>query len=190
MYGYAATVCSMRSMSGSTPGPRTSARRSGALPNHRPSGARWLIVTALPPRRTRKPVTSYTVNAGALAGLAAIHVLRPSSRTIGPRAPHTPGSPPLELPRDPAPVRSARGWRCASCLSNRDRDRHERVPAGAAAGAAAATSRVGACLTISRDGRDDKSPSALMRTALKVTINVDMYHAHREGLARLETARR
>ena len=28
-----------------------------------------------------------------------------------------------------------------------------------------------------------------MRTALKVTINVDIYHAHREGLARLETAR-
>ena len=54
-------------------------------------------------------------------------------------------------------------------------------PAGAAAGAAAAASRIGACLTISRDGRDNKSPSALMRTALKVTINVDMYHARREG---------
>jgi PadR family transcriptional regulator PadR len=49
----------MRSMSGSTPGPRTSARRSGALPNHRPSGARSLIVTARPPRRTRKPFLTF-----------------------------------------------------------------------------------------------------------------------------------
>ena len=46
-------------------------------------------------------------------------------------------------------------------------DRRGRVPAGAAAGAAAATSRVGACFTISRDGRDDKSPSALMRTCCR-----------------------
>jgi hypothetical protein len=73
--------------------------------------------------------------------------------------------PPLELPRDPAPDRPVRGWRCASCRSRRHHDRHGRVPAGAAAGAAAATSRVGACFTIRRDGRDDKSLSAVMRAS-------------------------
>ena len=73
---------------------------------------------------------------------------------------------PLELPQDlgASPTCAARAR--ASCPSNRSligvgESQQEQRQSGSSH-----TSRVGACFKICRDGRDDKSPSVFMRTAL------------------------
>src|SRR3954469_21946230 len=89
-YGYCFTAASMRPMSASTPGPRTSANNSGFAPYQRLSGARWLEITTVPALRRRQPMTSFPVKVLAPVGLTAIHVCTPNHpRQLTARAEYT-----------------------------------------------------------------------------------------------------
>jgi hypothetical protein len=67
----------MRTIKSSTPSPRFSASKAGRFPNQRESGGRSSTLTALPVRRSRQPLTSYTVKVSASRGLTATHVWTP-----------------------------------------------------------------------------------------------------------------